>query len=92
MSATFHLPATPLPWRESPDGVVSGRQNEMTVAKGVRFLDDRAYIVHSAKAYPSLVAKLKRLENVARLQGADVDPGSAVADAVELLRELGEAP
>lgn len=86
-------PATPLPWKLSGLGYVSGSKVVLarTEAAPAQYqeridlsMEDAAYLVHAANAYPRLVAELQRLcvEIPAQL-------GAPPMKNV-LLRELGE--
>ena len=81
-------PATALPWTltEQPGYIAAqgNAQNSFTTARSSaskRNRADMAYVVHSANAYPLLVAMLRR---------AALDENYEADDCVALLRELGE--
>lgn len=86
-------PATPLPWKVSGLGYVSGgnvvlARTEAAPAQYQQRIDlgmeDATYLVHAANAYPRLVNELKRLcvEIPAQLGAPPMKNA--------LLRELGE--
>lgn len=86
MSASVkHLPATPLPWRASADGIV-GQRSLLTVATGVKFLDDRDYASHAGNAYPRTVVVVR--DAIRRIQNGLDKEAEQVLEA--LLAEFGE--
>lgn len=97
MSAIKHQPATPLPWDVDDEAQICALNRAMfspskpLLPAGVADWD-AAYIVHSANAYPELVAALTDLvkrcdgpEGV-RADGSNIQTISASA----LLQKLGE--
>ena len=83
---TRHQPATTLPWNDlyPVTGALPAKQREQDVA----------FALHSANAYPRLVAALRDAYMRAALAGSGQQPKESNSEACErfgnLLRELGE--
>jgi hypothetical protein len=92
---TKHTPATPLPWSTHESvtipSVEIGSKGGSTQTLWLNKKADAAYIVHAANKYPELVAALRAVEMLARINAAIYD-GSPVHKSISaLLRDIGES-
>jgi len=96
MTAVKHQPATPLPWEMDEEATICGNNSVVAVprCRESAYMDDDAYIVHAANAYPKQVTAALELLDALDREHADefgVDTAAAANRLSALLRSLGEA-
>ena len=92
---TKHQPATPLPWRARVDARCWWRLGPARIitqahGKPADRQADALYITHACNAYPGLVAALRGVELLARVNAPIYDESPAHKSIRALLAKLGE--